>query len=231
MAKKQYFLIVDTETTITDKVFDFGAIVCDRNGNIVQQCAVILRDNIGDDLFYDKNASGIWSKEYASQKKAKYNEMLNSGTRMAASANAVNRWLEKVNAKYNPTLTAYNIAFDRSKCANSNIDLSIFSDSFCLWHLACSVYAKTKAYKQFILNNHYFNNRTDKGNMGYKTNAEVMAHFIIGQFTEEPHTALEDAQYYELPILVSILKKKNWKEKLGYAYNWKDYQIKDNFSA
>ena len=53
MAKKQYFLIVDTETTITDKVFDFGAIVCDRNGNIVQQCAVILRDNIGDELFYE----------------------------------------------------------------------------------------------------------------------------------------------------------------------------------
>ena len=179
----------------------------------------------------NKNASGIWSKEYASQKKAKYNEMLNSGTRMAASANAVNRWLEKVNAKYNPTLTAYNIAFDRSKCANSNIDLSIFSDSFCLWHLACSVYAKTKAYKQFILANHYFNNRTDKGNMGYKTNAEVMAHFVSGNYSEEPHTALEDAQYYEMPILVSILKKKNWKEKLGYAYNWKDYQIKDNFSA
>jgi hypothetical protein len=231
MAKKQYFLIVDTETTITDKVFDFGAIVCDRNGNIVQQCAVILRDNIGDELFYDKNAKGIWSKEYASQKKAKYNEMLNSGTRMAASANAVNRWLEKVNAKYNPTLTAYNIAFDRSKCANSNIDLSIFSDSFCLWHLACSVYAKSKSYKQFILANHYFNNRTELGNMGYKTNAEVMAHFIIGQFTEEPHTALEDAQYYELPILMACIKRKNWKDNIGFAYNWKDYQVKDQFKA
>jgi aryl-alcohol dehydrogenase-like predicted oxidoreductase len=58
--------------------------------------------------------------------------------------------------------------------------------------------------------NHYFNNRTDKGNMGYKTNAEVMAHYVIGNYSEEPHTALEDAQYYELPILVSILKKKNW---------------------
>lgn len=231
MAKKQYFLIVDTETTITDKVFDFGAIVCDRNGNIVNSCSIIVSDFAADDLFYDKNATGLWSRQYAESKKAKYNEMLNNGNRMMASVNAVNRWLEKVNAKYNPTLTAYNIAFDRSKCANTGIDLSIFSNSFCLWHLACAVYSKTKQYKQFILDNHYFGNRTEKGNMSYKTNAEIMAHFVTGQYSEEPHTAIEDARYYELPIMVSILKKKNWKDKLGYAYNWRDYQLKDNFSA
>lgn len=231
MAKKQYFLIIDTETTITDKVFDFGAIVCDRKGVIVQQCAILLKDTIGEDLFYDRNASGLWSRENAIAKKAKYIEMANAGSRMIATANAVNRWLEKVAAKYNPTLTAYNLAFDRAKCGNTGIDVTMFSQSFCLWHLACAVYAKTKAYRAFILENHYIGNRTDKGNMTYTTNAEVMAHFVTGQFSEEPHTAIEDAQFYELPILVSVLKKKNWKEKIGYAYNWRDYQIKDNFSA
>ena len=34
MAKRDYFLIVDTETTQTDMVADFGAIICDRKGNI-----------------------------------------------------------------------------------------------------------------------------------------------------------------------------------------------------
>ena len=231
MAKKSYFLILDSETTISDRVFDLGAIVCDRNGNIVAQCAIIVSDFMGDELFYDAKDNGFWGKKAAIERKIKYDEMVKSGARMVASANAVNRWLEKVAAKYNPTLTAYNLAFDRNKCANTGIDLTMFSNSFCLWHLSCAVYAKSKGYRQFVLNNHYFGNRTQYGNMTYKTNAEVMAHYVTGQYSEEPHTALEDAQYYELPILVSILKKKGWKDKIGMAYNWKDYQLKDNFKA
>ncbi len=231
MAKKQYFLIVDTETTISDKVYDFGAVICDRNGNIVKSVAVIVGESADQELFYDANAKGIWSKQYATEKKNKYNSMLQDGSRMLASVNAINRWLEKARGEFDPILTAYNVAFDRAKCANTGIDLSIFSNSFCLWHLACAVYAKTKAYRSFILENHYIGDRTKFGNMTYKTNAEVMAHYVTGNYSEEPHTALEDAQFYELPILVSILKKKNWKDKIGFAYNWKDYQLKDNFSA
>ncbi len=231
MAKKQYFLIIDTETTKTDKVFDFAAVICDRQGNVVNSCAIIVKESAEDELFYDDKIGGIWGKAYANKKKENYGKMVETGSRIIASVNAINRWLEKANAKYNPTLTAYNIAFDQGKCLNTGIDLSIFANRFCLWHLACAVYAKTKKYRQFILDNHYIGNRTKFGNMSYKTNAEVMAHFITGNFSEEPHTALEDAQYYELPILISILKKKGYKDKIGQAYNWKDYQLKDNFTA
>lgn len=231
MAKKEYFLIVDTETTAKDTVFDFGALVCDRKGNIVAKCAIIVKEELDKELFFDPKATGIWSKQYANSKKAKYLEMINSGSRMVASVAAINRWLEKVAAKYNPTITAYNFAFDREKCANTGIDLTMFNSSFCLWHLACKTYAKTKAYRGFILENHYFGNRTAKGNMSYKTNAEVMAHFVSGQYSEEPHTAIEDAQFYELPILISIVNKKGWKKNIGFAYNWKDYQLKDNYKA
>lgn len=233
MAKKQFFLIVDTETTATDQVYDFGALVCDRHGVIQTSCAIIVRENMGEQLFFDPSAKhdAIWSKQYAAEKKAKYSDMLNSGSRMLASSNAVNRWLEKVQGKFNPMLTAYNLAFDVSKCSNTNIDLSIFAQSFCLWHLAANVYAHSKNYREFILQNHLIGNRTQHGNMTYKTNAESMAHFITGNEIAEPHTALEDAQFFELPILVSILKKKAWKEKIGVAYNWRDYQIKDHFSA
>lgn len=230
MAKKEFFLIIDTETTITDKVFDFGAVVVDRNGNIQAQCAIIVKDFLGDDLFYDRN-NKLWSYENASKKKAAYSDMINNGTRMVASVNAINRWLEKVNAKYNPYLTAYNIGFDQSKCANSGIDLTIFGKSFCLWHLACQVYATKKQYKQFAMDNHYFGNRTEKGNMTIQTNAEKMAHYVTGRNNIEPHTAIEDAIYFELPILISILKKKGWKDKIGVAYNWKEYQLKDHYKA
>jgi hypothetical protein len=231
MAKKQFFIIVDTETTANDTVYDFAAIVVDRQGVIHASCAIIIAESKDLDLFFDPTAKGLWSRQYAIEKKAKYNAMLLSGSRMIASSNAVNRWLEKANAKYAPKLTAYNLAFDRSKCANTQIDLSIFSQSFCLWYLSCAIYAKSQNYRQFILDNHYIGNRTELGNMTYKTNAEIMAHFVTGQFSEEPHTALEDAQFYELPILTAILKKKNWKEKIGAAYNWRDYQIKNNFTA
>jgi hypothetical protein len=231
MAKKQFFLIVDTETTNDDCVYDFGAVVCDSKGVIFASCAVIVAENVEKGLFVDPTAKGIWSKAYAIEKKAKYADMLASGSRMLASSNAINRWLEKVNAKYSPKLTAYNIGFDRSKCANSNIDLAIFSDSFCLWHLATEIFAKTKNYRAFVLHNHFFGNRTQFGNMTYKTNAEVMAHFLTGNEISEPHTALEDAQFFELPILMACIKKKNWKEKTGVPYNWRSFQLKDNFTA
>lgn len=232
MAKKQFFIIVDTETTVNDTVYDFGAIVVDREGKIFASCAVIVAESADMELFYDPTSKNhLWSKAYAAEKKAGYNAMLDKGSRMMASTNAVNIWLAKANAKYSPTLTAYNVAFDRSKCAKTGIDLSIFSQSFCLWHLACEIFAKTKDYKNFVLENHYFGNKTELGNMGYKTNAEIMAHFVTGQFSEEPHTALEDAQFYELPILQAILKKKNWREKLGKAYNWREYQLKNHFTA
>ena len=231
MAKKQYFLIVDTETTNDDQVFDFGAVVVDRKGEIVNQCSIIIRENIGKELFQDPTGKSFWSKDYAQQKKNNYMEMLDKGNRMMASVNAVNRWLEKVNAKYNPTLTAYNIGFDSTKCANTGIDLTIFKSSFCLWHLACQIFANKKPYKNFIAENHYFGNVTEKGNMTYKTNAEIMAHYITGRHNEEPHTALEDAQFFELPILLACIKKRDWKEYIGNAYNWRDYQVKDHFTA
>ena len=45
MAKKQYFCILDTETTMGDTVADFAMIICDREGNIYNQCAVIIQWN------------------------------------------------------------------------------------------------------------------------------------------------------------------------------------------
>lgn len=233
MAKKEFFLIIDTETTIDNTVADFGAIVCDRKGEIFAECAVLVKGEFDQkELFFDRNSKDeIWTIKGLERRKANYTRMLNEGSRMLASVSAINRWLEKVNAKYNPTMTAYNMAFDLDKMQNTGIDAAIFANRFCLWHKAADMFAHTKAYRQFILQNHLFNAPTDKGNMTYKTNAEVMASFISGEMLPpEPHTALEDAKFYELPILKEIVNKAKWKEK-GKGYNWRDYQVKDNFQA
>ena len=231
MAKKEFFLIIDTETTANDTVYDFGAVVVDRNGNIQTQCSIIVKEELDKDLFFDPSGKGMWSKQYANTKKANYLKMIDNGSRIVASVNAINRWLEKVNAKYNPYMTAYNLGFDQGKCANTGIDLTIFGKSFCLWHLACKVFANSKAYRSFVLDNHFFGNRTEKGNMTIKTNAEIMAYFVTGRNNPEPHTAIEDAVYFELPILIAAIKKRKWKDNIGHAYNWRDYIVKDHYKA
>lgn len=230
MTKKQHFLVVDTETSITDKVVDFAAVVCDRKGNIVNQCAVLVNGIFGvDDLFYDKSA-GIWAKRNLPARMANYNAMLDNGTRVIASVNAINRWLDKARVAYNPELTAYNLAFDASKCKNTGIDLSGFSRRFCLWHAAAFTICQTKEYRNFVAENHLFNTPTAKGNMSYRTDAEAVAGFLSGEMTDEPHTALEDITGYEIPVLISILRSRKWRDSMQ-AYNWVKFQVRNHFKA
>ena len=231
MAKKQFFAILDTETTISDTVADFAIIIVDRMGKIHNQCAVLVAGHYGNhELFHDKNANDIWGYAGLEKRKANYATMLESGVRMLASTNAINKWINQAIGKYNPDLTAYNLAFDLAKCANTGIDLSGFNSRFCLWQAAVGNICNKKAFKQFALENHAFNNATKLGNMTFKTNAEIVCGFINNNFIEEPHTALEDARDFELPILTTIIKKRNWRDNIT-AYAWQDYQVKNHFTA
>lgn len=229
MAKKQYFLIVDSETTVNDTVADFGAVICDRKGEIAARCGVLVKDHFGAmELFYDRHSNGIWGPIGAAKRQKNYEDMLNAGSRTLASVAAINRWLAQAIGRFDPTVTAYNFAFDKDKCAKTGIDLTGFKDSFCLWQAAVGNICGQKAFKQFALENHAFNNRTESGNLTFQTNAEIVAGYVAGSFTTEPHTALEDAEFFELPILKHILTKKGWKEKIT-PYNWRAFQAKDHF--
>ena len=234
---KDYYLIVDTETTIDGLVVDFGAVVCDRNGTIVNQCAVMVNGVFGEhELFYIKDDKGSPFCSSSLERRFKaYSKMLDDGTRMLASVTAINRWLERVAGKYNPILTAYNLPFDVDKCKNTGIDLTMFSKRFCLWRASFNRWATKKAYKNFALQCHAFNAPTKLGNMSYKTNAEVMARFISGDpdLADEPHTALEDVIFYELPILQRLVKTTKKKDFMNpeLAFDWKKVQVKDHFQS
>ena len=231
MAKKQYFAILDTETTMENTVADLGIVICDREGRIYNQCAVLVNGHYGTfELFHDKHANDIWGYEGLRKREQNYVNMLDSGVRMLASVNAINKWIQQAIGKYNPELTAYNLAFDLDKCEKTGIDLSGFANKFCLWQASVGNICKTKKYKQFVLDQHGFNNVTPQGNMTMKTNAEMVCGFIQGEFKTEPHTALEDARDFELPILREILKKKGWREKIT-PYNWREFQTKNHFVA
>lgn len=238
MAKRDYFLLVDTETTQTNNVADFGALVVDKKGRIYTECAILVRDIYNNreehPLFFTKDADPLWGASTLPARYDRYNRMLDSGTRMLASVAAINVWLAKVKEKYNPILTAYNLSFDVNKCGNTGIDLAQFDKSFCLWYASFNRWAHGKEYRNFALSVHAFNKPTKLQNMSYKTNAETMARFVLGQPTleDEPHTAYEDAKLYELPILLKLV---NSTKKQTYMnpkpFDWNKVQVKDWFTA
>lgn len=231
MARKQFFAVVDTETTIDDTVADFAIVIVDRDGKIHNQMAVMVRDHFDvKELFYIPGMKDGWSLEYAKTKRAKYAQMLDSGTRMLASVAGINAWIAKAIGKYNPVLTAYNLVFDQGKCSNTGIDLTGFESSFCLWQAAVGNICHRKDYRQFCLENHRFNKPTEHGNMTFQTNAEVVAGYLAGGISKEPHTALEDAVYFEIPILRAVIAKRDWKTKIN-PYNYRNHQVRDHFKA
>ena len=234
--RKNYFLVVDTETTVSDKVADFAAVVCDKKGDIINQCAVLV-DGIYSDkgshcLFYNQGTDTLWNKNRLSERYSKYNKMIAEGSRMLASVNAINCWLEQANKHYKPVLTAYNLSFDKAKCENTNINLNQFQRSFCMFDASFEHISKRKGYKKFILKNHLFNPPTKSGNMTYKCTAETVSAFISGQILVEPHTALEDVVRHEIPILRYLLKKSSVRKLINsnVKYSWQGMQVKDNFN-
>lgn len=240
MAKPIHFVTIDTETTQSNMVADIGIVVTNRNGDILHETGILIGDFFSDrekhPLFHvygDNN--DVFSKASLPARYAAYEQMLQDGRRVLASVGAVNRFLSKVKAKYNPIMTAYNLAFDRDKMNKSGIIANeLFPDQFCLWHAAAAKWGHTKAYKSFVLENHFFGNRTLKtGHMGIQTNADVMAKFLLGVgLPDEPHTALEDAKYYEVPILTALVKNTPRKVYMNPPpYNYREYAVRDHFTA
>lgn len=237
MAKKKFFLIIDTETTQDDKVADFGAVVCDKAGNIHHEIGILVKefyfDRKNHPLFYQGDFLGGYRNLPA--RYAAYDAMIENGTRMAASVPAINIWLAKVKAKYSPVFTAYNLAFDRGKLNNSGIIANeLFPEQFCLWYAAAEKWGHTKPYLECVLRNHFFGNRTEKtGHIGVQTKADVMAKFLLGDdLVDEPHTALEDARDYELPILTALLKNTSPKQYMNpKPYTYRDYALRDLYKV
>lgn len=233
MGRKKYFLTIDTETTQTGHVADFGAVISDKAGSVYQEIGVLTGDFFSDrenhplfHVFGDKN--DVFSKASLPMRYANYENMLQNGQRMLASVAAINRWLMKARLKYNPTLTAYNLAFDKDKCANSGIDLTIFESQFCLWHAAVAKWGNTREYRAFCLQNHYFGNRTRTGHMGMQTKADRIAKFLYPHLPDEPHTALEDARDYEVPILTRLVKNTSPSVYMyPPAYNYRDWALRE----
>ena len=95
-------------------------------------------------------------------------------------------------------------------------------------------WAQNKKYLEYVLQAHAFNEPRPSRTMSYKTTAEIMAGFVQGHpVIAEPHTAYEDALYFEAPILVELLKRRStkWLLQPRRGITWRDVQVKDHFQA
>ena len=212
---KHFYLIVDTETTRKNTVADFGAVIVSKQGEIVERFGSLVLGHFGKlPLFADPTApdSALWSEQSAKRREKDYYSMLDTGERSIASPALINQWLVRVNAQYSPVLTAYNLAFDLGKCRNTRINLGIFAQSFCLMKAAKRQIGQLAEYHNFCFENDFLTAKLRRPSM----TANVMAKFVLGneELEEEPHTALEDAQFYEAPILTKILESVTRKQIL-----------------
>ena len=211
---RHFYLIVDTETTKKQTVADFGAVIVTKQGEIVERFGAMVLGHFGKmPLFADATApdSALWSEQSARRREKDYYSMLDTGERSIASPALINQWLVRVNAQYAPVLTAYNLAFDLGKCRNTRINLGIFAQSFCLMKAAKRQIGTLAEYHDFCHDNRFLTLALRKPSM----TADTMAKFILGvSLEDEPHTALEDAQFYEAPILTKILESVTRKQLL-----------------
>ena len=242
MAKKQFFCLVDTETTIKGTVADFAAVIVDRKGKVYHSMACLVHGHYGKyKLFYDKHsADEIWTLKGLEKREARYKEMLNNGDRILASVDAINKWIRKAQETYpNLVFTAYNAAFDLGKMANTGIcqnkpddldalvktgiDIHGFAGYFCMWRASADALKGNRKYIR-----HCINRKWVTAKLNIRTNAEAVAEYVLGrELPPEPHTALEDCLDYELPILIWLLKRKSWKKYSQQGYNWQDWQLKN----
>jgi hypothetical protein len=211
---RHFYLIVDTETTKKQTVADFGAVIVTKQGEIVERFGAMVLGHFGKmPLFADATApdSALWSEQSAQRREKDYYSMLDTGERSIASPALINQWLVRVNAQYAPVLTAYNLAFDLGKCRNTRINLGIFAQSFCLMKAAKRQIGTLAEYHAFCNTNGFLTAKRRDPSM----TADTMAKFILGvSLEDEPHTALEDAQFYEAPILTKILESVTRKQLL-----------------
>jgi len=203
---RHFYLIVDTETTKRGTVADFGAVIVTKQGEIVERFGAMVHGHFGVlPLFSDPSAdpAAFWSEQSAQRRAKNYDDMLESGERSIASPQLINQWLARVNAQYSPVLTAYNLSFDLGKCRNTRINLGMFKQSFCLLKAAKKQIGTLAEYHDFCRANNLLTAKLKHPSM----TADTMSKFIFGiDLQDEPHTALEDAQFYEAPILTKILE-------------------------
>ena len=225
----RHLLIVDTETTTKNEtVADFGAVLMDPSlprgpdgyGQVIHTCGSYVYGEFNKKaLWCDPRApeESFWSRQNVEKRQKAQEVEVVEGRRMLAAAPYINGWLKEMRENYNPLITAYNWPFDRDVCRRTKINIDQFEhdNKWCLMRLARKHYSKDPTYIAHCKAKGLF---TKTGNISFS--CDSVSNFIFTQRGNvkdpEPHTALEDAMIYEMPIAQEL-----------YAHGWLDILKQD----
>ena len=192
--KKEYYLIIDTETanTIEEPLcYDVGYCIADRTGKIYLQRAFVVAE-----IFLDM--PDLMKSAYYAEKIPLYWDMIKSKEKTLKSFFNIRKIIQEDMKKYNiKKVCAYNAHFDRTALNNTLRYLSksrfrwFFpwkTEYLCIWHMACQVLLNRSTYRKFAMQNGLIK---ESGNL--QTSAEACYKYITDkvEFTES-HMGLED---------------------------------------
>ena len=194
--KKEYFLVLDTETcnTLEQPIpYDLGYAICDRFGNIAVERSFIIAD-----VFLDMK--DVMSTAYYAEKIPNYWEDIKNGTRIMSTFWNVRKTLIADMKKYHvKKVGAYNMAFDKRALNNlirycSKSFMRYFfpfgTEFFCIWNMACDVLLNRSTYIEFALKNGLVSTANN-----IQTSADCAYKYIKNKVDfVESHTGLEDVK-------------------------------------
>lgn len=225
MRKKEYFLILDTETAngIEQPLpYDIGYAVCDRLGNIE-----LTRSFVVAEIFLDNK--DLMQSAYFAEKIPLYWEDIKAGKRKLKSFYNIRKQIKEDMKTYNiKKVGAYNMGFDKKALNNDTryITKSFLrwffpygTEFFCIWNMACSVILNRPSYVKFAIKNNLI---TQNGNI--QTSAECAYKYITKDTNfVENHTGLEDV-LIEIAIMAYCYRQHKTFDNSINPYCWRKVQ-------
>lgn len=207
MLKKNYYLMLDTETAGTlDKplIYDIGLAVIDRKGKIYKSYSLVIPEI----FFGEKN---LMKSAYYAQKIPMYLDHVKQGKKTVMSFWQMKRLIEKLFTLYNiKAVVAHNASFDIKALNNTISFLSNGSEKFffnsnvevwCTLAMARSTICKQPTYIKWCKEHGYYTRR------GARATAEILYRFISGNNNFiEYHTGLQDV-LIEKDIFIRCLRQ------------------------
>ena len=192
--RKEYFLVLDTETcnTVDEPIpYDIGWVICDRYGNIFERHSFVVKE-----VFLDMK--DVMKSAYYAEKIPKYWDDIKAGERKIEGMWNIRRLMKSEMKQYKvKKVGAYNMSFDRKALNNlvryvSKSFLRFWfpfnTEFFCIWNMACNSLLNRTTYIKFALQNGLI---SPSDNL--LTSAEATYKYITKNVDfAESHTGLED---------------------------------------
>lgn len=227
MSRKNYFIVVDTETANTIEQplpYDIGWVVCDSKGNIYERRSYVVAE-----IFL--GMKDLMESAYYAEKIPTYWDDIRSGKRIVKGMWDIRKAMMNDIKTYKiKNVGAYNMGFDKRALNNLVRYVSkswkrwwfpFGVDYFCIWNMACNSILNRATYIKFAERNGLIS-----ASDNIITSAECAYRYITNsiEFIEN-HTGLEDVEI-EVAIMAECYRQHKKLDKRINSACWRVVQRK-----